>query len=64
MRRKKQNCIKRITFYVDASELYSNPDDLDYECAAKIINDLKEFSILDYDVCSISKDEADTFELE
>jgi len=64
MKRGKQNRIKRITFYVDALELYANPDDLDYECAEKIINALKEFSILDYDVRSISKDEADTFELE
>lgn len=60
--RKPQNRIKKITFYVDALELYSNPDDLNSESVENIINALKEFSILDYDVRSISiKKTADHF---
>lgn len=52
--RKAQNCIKKITFYVNASELYPNPDDLESESFEDIIRALKEFSILDWDVRSVS----------
>ncbi len=64
MKFRKQNRIKRITFYIDALELYKNPNDLEKDSLENIIKALQEFSILDYDIKSISKDEADTFELE
>lgn len=60
--RNPQNRIKKITFYVDALELYPNPDDLESESVENIINVLREFSILDYDIHSISiKKTADHF---
>ena len=64
MKVKKQDRIKRIIFYIDAFELYDNPNDLEKESLENVIKALQEFSILDYDIKSISKDEADTFELE
>ena len=64
MKRRKQDRIKKITLYVDACELYDNPNDLEEDSLKNIIKALQKFFILDYDIESISKDEADTFELE
>lgn len=64
MKYRKQDRIKKITFYVDALELYDNPNNFEEESLKNIIKALQEFSILDYDIESISKDEADSFELE
>ena len=59
-----QKRIKKIVLYIDALDGYENPKDIENDCLANILNLLQRIDILDFQIESVSKDEAETFELE
>lgn len=64
---KKQNRIKKISLWFDVCELYKNPND--FNDNQSIMSILKLFTseqlqILDFDIHSVSIEEAQEFEVE
>lgn len=57
---KKRDRIKKISFYIDASDVNFDKN-LSINEILQIISDSP---VLDFEIANISKDEADTFELE
>lgn len=63
---KNKNRIKKICIWVDALEFYKDPDEIIVDNLDNILKAIcsDNLSVLDYEVNPISKDEAETFELE
>lgn len=57
---KKRDRIKKISFYIDVSDV-----NLDKNLSInEILQIISDSPVLDFEIANISKDEADTFELE